>query len=233
MALPAQSGLLETLRGKHRTHLRKREKELDASFPGRITWRWLTHFDDIKALCARLEQVASMTYQRGIGAGFYNNEEFRRRFELFAGRDQLRVQLLEIDGQARAFWFGFVYGDSFHSSETGYDPVLRDHEVGTLMFVRMVDELAREGVRRLDFGLGDAHYKERFGHRVWRETSVWLYAPTLKGAALMIYIRVLAVVEQAVRRLVDRLGLRDKIKNAWRRSRARPVSGVEAAKARS
>jgi hypothetical protein len=233
MNLPTQGGLLETLRGKHRTHLRKRAKELDDAFAGRIDWRWLTHVDDVTSLCARLERVATTTYQRGLGAGFYDNEEFRKRLQLFASRGQLRVQLLEIDGQARAFWFGFVYKDAFHSAETGYDPDLRDHEVGTLMFVRMVDELAREGVRRLDFGLGDAHYKERFGHRTWRETSVWLFAPTLKGAALMVYVRLLATVDQAARRLVDRLGLRDRIKNAWRRSRSKPVPGVETARARS
>lgn len=233
MSLPAEGSLLETLRSKHRTHLRKREKELEDAFTGRITWRWFTHVDDIISLCARLERVAATTYQRGLGAGFYDNDEFRRRLQLFTSRGQLRVQLLEIDGQARAFWFGFVYGDGFHSAETGYDPVLRDHEVGTLMFVRMVDELVREGVRRLDFGLGDAHYKERFGHRAWRETSVWLFAPTLKGVSLMIYVRLLAGVDQAARRLVDRLGLRARLKNAWRRSRAKPVPGVETVKARS
>jgi CelD/BcsL family acetyltransferase involved in cellulose biosynthesis len=233
MNLPTQGSLLETLRSKHRTHLRKREKELQETFAGRITWRWLTHVDDVVALCARLEQVAATTYQRGLGAGFYDNEEFRQRLQLFNSRGQLRVQLLEIDGQPRAFWFGFVYGDGFHSAETGYDPVLREHEVGTLMFVRMVDELTREGVRRLDFGLGDAYYKERFGHRTWRETSAWLFAPTLKGVALLFYVRVFTAVDQFARRLVDRLGLRDRIKNAWRRSRAKMAAGVETAKAGS
>ncbi|NML18990.1 GNAT family N-acetyltransferase [Azohydromonas caseinilytica] len=232
MVLPTQGGLMETLRGKHRTHLRKREKELDEAFPGRVTWRWLTRIDDVPALCAKLEKVAAGTYQRGLGAGFFDNEEFRRRFELFARRGQLRVQLLEIDDEARAFWFGFVYGHCFHSSETGYDASLRDYEVGTLMFVRMVDELAREGVRQLDFGLGDAYYKERFGHRFWRETCVWLFAPTFKGSALMVYVRLLTVAEQAARRLVSHLGLRDKLKNAWRRNRAKGGPAATA-KARS
>jgi hypothetical protein len=229
MLLPTQGGLMETLRGKHRTHLRKREKELEQAFAGRIVWRWLVHFDDIPALCAKLEKVAAITYQRGLGAGFFDNEEFRRRFELFASRSQLRVQFLEIDGHARAFWFGFVYRDGFHSSEPGYDPALREYEVGTLMFVRMVDELAREGVRQLDFGLGDAYYKERFGHRTWRETSVRLFAPTLKGVVLMGYMRLFAVVEQAARRFVARFGLADRLKNAWRRHRAKGGPGATTA----
>jgi hypothetical protein len=221
MTLPNQGGLLESLRSKHRTHLRKRAKELEAAYPGRIAWRWLVHIDDVPSLCARLESVAATTYQRGLGAGFFNNEEFRQRFELFAHRGQLRVHLLEIDGEPKAFWFGFVYGGVFHSSETGYDVALRDYEVGTLMFVRMVDDLAKEGVRELDFGLGDAYYKERFGHRSWRETSVWLFSPTLKGSSLMAYVRLLAGVEQTARQFVNHLGLRDKLKNAWRRKQTK------------
>ena len=112
----------------------------------------MTSFDDIASLCTRLDGVAGRTYQRGLGAGFFDNEEYRQRFALFARRGQLRVELLEIDGIARAFWFGIVYDGVFHSSETGYDPELREYEVGTLMFIRMSDELAREGVSRLDFG---------------------------------------------------------------------------------
>lgn len=226
MILPSKGSLLETLRSKHRTHMRKREKELEDAYSGRIAWRWLTHIDDIPSLCTNLENVAATTYQRGLGAGFFYNEEFRQRFELFARRDQLRVQILEIDGKLKSFWFGFVYGNSFHSSETGYDTSLRDYEVGTLMFVRMVDELTKEGIQTLDFGLGDAYYKERFGHRSWRETSVWLFAPTLKGTILMTYVRLLGSVEQTARRLVCHLGLRDKIKNIWRRNRTKGQSAT-------
>ncbi|MDE2402257.1 MAG: GNAT family N-acetyltransferase [Burkholderiales bacterium] len=218
MLLPAPGASIEQLlRAKHRTRIRKLRKELEAAFPKRVAWTWLTQFDNIPALCTRLEKVASRTYQRGLGAGFFDNEEFRRRLELFARRKQLRVQMLEIDGQARAFWFGTVYAGVFHSSETGYDPDLRAFEVGTLMFIKMVDELAREGVVRLDFGLGDAQYKERFGDRSWRETPVWLFAPTAKGVTLMLLLKASLLLDGAARRIVARVGLTDKIKSAWRR----------------
>ena len=232
MMLPSNGGFLDQkVRGKHRTWIRKRQKELDAAFPGRVAWNWVTDFNDIPALCARLEEVAAKTYQRGLGAGFFDNEEFRRRFELFASRKQLRVQLLEIDGNARAFWFGFVYQGVFHSSETGYDPELRDFEVGTLMFVRMVEELVREGVGQLDFGLGDAHYKERFGDRSWRETSVWLFAPTAKGVAMMLLLRLSYLLDGTARRVLERTGLTDKIKAIWRRHKGKSYSKAAGATA--
>jgi CelD/BcsL family acetyltransferase involved in cellulose biosynthesis len=225
MLLSAGGGFLDQkLRAKHRSSIRKRQKELDAAFPGKVAWRWMVEFDDIPALSARLEEVAAKTYQRGLGAGFFDNEDYRRRFELFARRKQLRVQVLEIEGKVRAFWFGTVYAGAFHSSETGYDPELRDFEVGTLMFVRLADQLIQEGVRRVDFGLGDAPYKERFGDRSWRETPAWLFAPTPKGVALMLLIKVSFALDTAARRVVDRMGLTDRIKALWRRRMAKDAT---------
>lgn len=230
MMMSADKGFLEQkVRPKHRSQFRKRLKELNASFDGKVEWRWMNEFDDIPALCARLETVAAKTYQRALNAGFFDNEEYRRRFELFASRRQLRIQLLEIDGKVRAYWFGTVYQGVFHSSETGYDPALRDFEVGTLMFIRMADELMREGVRRLDFGLGDAPYKARFADRWWRETPIWLFAPTPKGVGLMLLLKLCLMLDTTARRVVEGAGLTDKIKTYWRRHMGKTDSKISEA----
>lgn len=219
MALPAEGSFIEHKVGsKHRSLIRKKQRELESDFPGKVSWRWMSNFDDILGLCARLEELAARTYQRGLGSGFMDNEEYRQRFALFAGRGQLRVQLLEIDGRIRAFWFGTVYQGIFHSSETGYDPDFRKYEVGTLIFIRMNDELAREGIQKLDFGIGDALYKQRFGDQSWRETTVWLFAPTAKGMVLRSLLGLSIMLDNAARRILQRLKLADSLKTRWRRS---------------
>lgn len=218
MNLPAEGAFIEhKVRSKHRTGLRKKERELESAFPGKVSWRWMSRFDDIPGLCARLEEVAARAYQRGLGTGFIDNEEYRRRFALFGGRGQLRLQLLEIDGIVRAFWFGYVYQGVFHLSETGYDPNLSKYEVGTLMFIRLNDELAKEGVGKLDFGIGDAHYKRRFGDRSWREETVWLFAPTAKGLALRSSMGLFTAIDNLGRHLIQKVGGLDRLKTAWRR----------------
>jgi Acetyltransferase (GNAT) domain len=222
MVLPAQPGYLEQkVRAKHRTWIKKKQRELETAFPDKVTWRWLKlkPVDDMAGLCAVLEAVAARTYQRGLGAGFFDNEEFRQRFGLFANQGRLRVYLVEIDGQAKAFWFGFVYQDVFHSSETGYDPELRDYEIGTLVFIRMVDELIKEGVKRLDFGLGDAHYKQRFGDLSWQEQSIWLFAPTAKGFLLRLLLATSNTLDRVARQILQKMNLTDKIKALWRRKK--------------
>ena len=201
MNLPAEGAFIEhKVRSKHRTGLRRKERELESAFPGKVSWRWMSRFDDIPGLCARLEEVAARAYQRGLGTGFIDNEEYRRRFALFGGRGQLRLQLLEIDGIVRAFWFGYVYQGVFHLSETGYDPNLSKYEVGTLMFIRLNDELAKEDVRKLDFGIGDAHYKRRFGD--WSRAG---------GDRLA----VCSDRDKFGRNMIQRIGLLDRLKAGW------------------
>jgi len=218
VTLPEEPGfLLKTMRSKHRSWIRGRYSKLEEAFPGKVSWRWMQHFNDVPALCDGLEQVAHRTYQRGLGAGFVNNEEHRQRFQVLASRGQLRVQLLEIEGQIQAFWVGTVYKGVFHSSETGYVPDLRVYEPGTLVFLQLVDELVKEGVRRLDFGLGDASYKERFGDECWREATLRLFAPTFKGFYLKTMLGLSRILDSATRGLLQKTGLLDRLKTGWRR----------------
>src|SRR5208337_1917578 len=165
LALRNEPGfLLKSLRSDHRRGIKKKQRELESAFPGKILWKWMDRFDDVSELCARLEECAARTYQRGLGSGFIDNEEYRRRLGIFARRGQLRMQLLEIEGRIRAFDIGSVHRGVYYSWVTGYDPDLREYQPGNQVFFRFVDELVREGVRKLDFGLGDAFYKQRFGN---------------------------------------------------------------------
>ena len=221
MLLPDDGSTVDRkLSAKHRSNMRRHQKALEAAFPGRVVWRWMNDVDDIAALCAHLEPLAARAYQRALGAGFFDDDDHRRRYGLFARRGQLRVQLLEIDSKVRAFWIGSIYSGVFNLSETGYDPDLREFKVGTQLFIRLADALAQEGVRRLDFGLGDAPYKARFGDRSWRETPAWLFAPTAKGVAMMLLLKLSLAIDAGARRLVQHAGLTDRIKTGWRRRKA-------------
>lgn len=218
MTLPEQPGfLLKKLRAKHRSWITGRQKKLESAYPGKLSWQWISKFDDITGLAVRLETLAARTYQRGLGAGFVNDEEHRQRYRLFADRGQLRVQLLEIEGQVRAFWIGTVYKNVFHSAETGYDPDFRTYELGTLIFYNMADELVREGVFKIDFGLGDAFYKERYGDESWRETNVQVFAPNFKGLLLHSSSRCFSMIDSTLRRLLQKTGALNWVKTGLRR----------------
>jgi hypothetical protein len=217
MDLPQEPGLiLGRLKSNHRRRIRGKEKKLNASFRKTVSWRWMDRFEGLQHLCAQLEEVAKHTYQRGLGAGFFNNEEHLRRFSLFAQRGELRMQVLQIQDKIKAFWIGTVYKGVFYASETGYDPELREFEVGTLGFVKAAEGLALEGVRKVDFGFGDAAYKKRFATQSWEEATVRLFAPTAKGLLIRLSLGGSRSLDTAARQLVHKLGVFDLIKRHWR-----------------
>lgn len=218
LRLGSQPGfLVQAMKSKHRSWIRKKETEFEKAHTGRIAWRWSLQIDDVGAFCQRMEIVASRTYQRGLGAGFKDDAEHRQRLSLFARQKTLRVLLLEVDTQPVAFWYGVSYRGAFHSEATGYIAELQEYEVGTQIFLRLVDELVKEGVGRFDFGLGDAHYKKRFGDRSWRETTARLFGNSWRSKMLYAYVGSCEAADRMFRSLIERFGLGDRLKQSWRK----------------
>jgi CelD/BcsL family acetyltransferase involved in cellulose biosynthesis len=198
------------------------------AFPNAVNWVWSSPGNDLPEICERIESVACTTYQRGLGVGFINNAETRDRLALFAKRNQFRVCLVEVNGQPTAFWLGTIYRGVFHSGALGYKPEVEDYGVGTVLFFRTVEELAREGVGCVDFGQGDADYKERFGDRSWKEADVHLFGQTSRGRLFQMYVGGADVLDRVARATVRRLGVFARIKQSWR-ARLRKRQSAESA----
>lgn len=213
---PEPGFLVRGMRSKHRSWIKQKEKDLEAAYPGQITWHWLAQNEGLDSLAVETDAVAQAAYQRGLSAGFLRHRLQLERMGLAARRSELRVMLLKIGRLPAAFWLGQIRAGTFYSEATGYRPEFRKHEVGIQMSLRMMDELIRERVRRLDFGLGDAHYKQRFGDDFWREATVQWFAPSLKGRSLRGYVGACASRDRLMRRAASKLSLLDKVKQAWR-----------------
>ena len=71
----------------------------------------------------KLEKIAQNSFQRGLGAGFKNDYEFRHRLTLWANKNALRVFVLYIENNPCAFWYGIVYGETFFLSSGVYSSI--------------------------------------------------------------------------------------------------------------
>lgn len=128
--------------------------------------------------------MARLTYQRRLGSGFVNDAAHQRRCRLVAQNGRLRGYVLYVDDRPKAFWCGTLYKGVFHLAWTGYDPEWKQYELGTVVFLKMVEGLCEEKIREIDFGLGAAFYKERFGDRSSEEASIRIYSPTIRGVVI-------------------------------------------------
>ncbi|MGA4645469.1 GNAT family N-acetyltransferase [Limisphaera sp. 4302-co] len=208
--------LLRRLRSKHRSWLKGRQRRLEDECKGQVQWVWYDSQINVDQLCEELEAVARTTYQRRLGAGFIDGPFTRERFRLLESRGTLRVALLKIRGEARAFWQGTVWRDTYYSGSTGYTPDMRSYEAGTLLFLWLTDRLAEEGVNRLDFGLGQADYKERFATESWEEADVVLFGKRARSRLLAAYLRTVDALNRAGRALLADSHWVRVIKRQWR-----------------
>ncbi len=211
---------LRRLNKKHRYWARRMEKTLIKDFPGKVTYKRFSEYGQIEDLANGLEEIARKTYQRKLGAGFIKNSEQMQRLALGRRMNWLRGMVLHINDQPCAFWIGGVYKQVFHSEATGYDPAFRKYELGTVVFLKLAEDLCAEKVEAIDFGLGDALYKRRFGDENWQEGSVRIFAPSFKGTKLNLLRTVLEGSALATRRLASRMGIEQRLKTLWRRKLA-------------
>jgi hypothetical protein len=215
---------------KHRYWLKRIPKVLEKEFPGKVKYVYKKDVSDVDCLCEDAEKVARTTYQRSLGVGFKDCMDIRSRMWRLARVDRLRAYIIYVDGQPTAFWIGNKYRNSFHLDYTGFDPDYRKYEVGTILFMKMLEDLAENNngiIKYIDFGLGDAQYKRRFGDSNWEETSLYAFSPTSKGVLLNMARTCNNIVWNAAVKTLERLKLKDILKRKWRQKLSNKIAAED------
>jgi len=136
-----------------------------------------------------------------------------------AERGWLRGYVLYLGGKASAFWIGDINQSTFGSDYLGYDPDLGRHSPGMYLIMKVIEGFcdgSREGVNALDFGPGHAQYKEVLSNQEWRETCLYIFAPTIKGTCLNLVRTTIGGMDQIFKKALARTNLLQKVKKVWR-----------------
>ncbi len=109
------------------------------------------------------ERVASSSYQRKLGVGLADTPEQRAVARVGLEHGWVRGYLLSLDATPIAYWLCSVFGDTILLRTGGYDPAFAENRVGIYLLMRVIeDACADPSLRTLDFGPGDAAYKQQF-----------------------------------------------------------------------
>jgi hypothetical protein len=204
-----------------RKTLKRYARKLLRENSGNVSVRYFRGIADLDILVKDSEGIAKRTYHRGLGVGFSDTPEMRRRLSLGAERGWLRGYVLYVQSVPWAFFLGTLYRGTFHGDFMGYDPLHAKYSPGMYLMTKVIEDLCNgkgreEKVSLIDFGLGDAHYKEVLGDLEWNDASVYIFAPTLKGAGLNVLRIPALLVDRILRRGLERTNLLAKIKRIWR-----------------
>jgi Acetyltransferase (GNAT) domain len=210
---------------KVRKNQKWQAKKLLESFEQQVEVRSYTLPDDLDIVFRHVDQIASTTYQRGLGVGFADTAEMRGRFELAARMGWLQAFILYLAGKPAAFWVGTRYRNRFFSDFMGYDATHAKYSPGMYLVLKGIEHFCLQtGPKRIteiDFGLGDAQYKQVLATDSWTEQSCYLYALNLPGATLNVSRTLTGLIDKSARAVLRKLKLEDCVKTGWRKRVAR------------
>lgn len=202
-----------------RWQVKSKQKKLVKDFAGEVQIKCFRETAEIEGLAHDAEQVAKTSYQRGLGVGFVDSEKSREQLRFKAQHGWLRGYVLYISDRPRAFWIGDINGDTFGSDYLAFDVELGKYSPGMFLITKVIEGFCdgnSEGVTGVDFGPGNAQYKESLSNQTWQETAMHIFAPSFKGISLNIIRSVIEGVDRAFKKALIRANLLQKIKKHWR-----------------
>jgi hypothetical protein len=205
-----------------------RWKKLWHDFEGLINIHCFHELGSMEEMLADVESIAGKTYHRQLGVGFDGSEELRQRMTAEAKRGRLRAYVLYLASQPAAFWIATAYKGVLYSDFMGYDPIHAKYSPGMYLITKTLEDLCvgevDSSIGLVDWGLGDAQYKQLLGDNSWTEANVRLFGPTVKGLALKTLIIPIAMADAWLKRSLAHSGLLQNVKTRWRQRLMRKQS---------
>jgi Acetyltransferase (GNAT) domain len=224
LTLPASFD--EFLRGrspKSRQEFRRLARMLIRDFPGKVRFQSFGKERDVGEFAREADKISRRTYQRAVGAGFANDVEMREMLRVAAQKAALRACLLYIGEQPVAFASGIVSNKTLYGTFMGYDPGFKKYRPGLQTLMRLIEESFEPSgdLLRIDAGCGDVPYKRALFDSSWKETPVWIFAPSIIGLMLNVLKAISTVVHSLAMGLLARSDYLRKVKKMWHRQALR------------
>jgi hypothetical protein len=205
-----------------RWRLRRDARRLEAAFGDELHVEVLREPADCERLFAEVERVARTTYQRALGAGFADTPERRAVTAVGLEHGWVRAYLLYRRGEPIAFWVCSLHRGTLLVRQTGYDQRYAELRVGLYLLTRAIElAIGDPEIAVVDFGQGEAAYKQQLGSESWEERDLLLFAPTLRGVRINATRNAILAAAGVSRRAADAAKLTDRIRSGWR-GRLRP-----------
>lgn len=218
MQLPASwPEFLQNRSKKHRYWIKRLNNIMDRDFPDSWSIKKIEFPSQVQHFLNAAEVISNSTYHSGLGAGIVADEQNLQRLNLEAKKGQLSAYLLYIRDKPSAFWYCSIYREALHLCSTGYVSTLRHYELGTVLLMKVFQDHCGSSTTVVDFGLGDAAYKQRFGTNNFNENSFLILAPSFKGRSLRLIVSISTHSNAIMKRLLDRFRVTQAVKTFWRR----------------
>jgi CelD/BcsL family acetyltransferase involved in cellulose biosynthesis len=121
----------------------------------------------------------------------------------------LRSWLLEAGGKPVAFLLGYQGTGVVCLHQIGYAQSMAKFSPGTLLLTHVMDKLAGEGPLVVDFGSGEAGYKEHFTNETGWSSRIMVVRRTARLRVILGLYHVTVALDRGIRRLLKTMRIKD------------------------
>jgi Acetyltransferase (GNAT) domain len=218
LVLPASfEEFLASRSRKTRKAMRREAKQVEAELGDELAVETVREVEHLERLLHDVDVVARSTYQRALGAGFADTPEQRALARIGLERGWLRGYLLYLRGKPIAYWLSSVHGETMLLRTGGYDDAYARHRTGIHLLMHVIeDAIADPSLRVLDFGPGDALYKQQFSSESRQERNLVVFAPTLRALRINAARTAVFGAARLARKALDAGSLTARVRSSWR-----------------
>ena len=201
-----------------RWRIRRDAKKLEAALGERLSVEIIREPEGLDRLVTDADRVARSTYQRALGAGFSDTPEQRALAAVGLEHGWVRGYLLYLGADPIAYWLCSIYEGTILIRTAGFDNAYAEHRVGIYLLMRVVEDACSDpALRVLDFGPGDAAYKQQFSSESWEERNRVVFAPTFRARRINVIRTLILGPVWVVRRILDATSLTNRVRAHWRK----------------
>jgi glycosyltransferase involved in cell wall biosynthesis/CelD/BcsL family acetyltransferase involved in cellulose biosynthesis len=232
---PTYAEFLARFGSRKRNALKRKVRLLREHGGGQFRLERVERADQVEHFVKNAAEVVAKCWQpEDVETLRSDPEQFRAKLTDLADQGLLRSYLLFCGEVPCAFILGYQFRDVYHYADPRYSQDFKAFSPGMVLVWLMVEDLfAHEPVRWVNFGMGDARYKQEFSDLHAHDASVLLLKRTLRNRVKVAlhgsYCGLVRVhracrgrLQGALPRLLGRLGIR------WVASPARPSEVADA-----
>jgi hypothetical protein len=217
---PTYADYLKQLGPRSRQSVLYSQRRLLKEFHGNVCCTCFETVDSIDKFVIDAATISKTTYQWNLlGLGLRDTRELRESLEYAAYRGWLRSYILYCGDQPAAFMLGQQHAQTYYYDDVGYDPKFTKHSVGSVLQLCVLEHLLSrpDRPRFFDFSTGYGEHKGRFGNRSRTEVDILLIRDRFANRTLLAAYNGNRYVSDALVRVVDGLGLKQRLKRFVRR----------------
>jgi hypothetical protein len=211
---------LKGLSSNKRSQLKRKVKKFKERSGGTIRFEEFKEPSAMRGFHALARQVSVKTYQEKLfKKGLPTHEAFLEDMEKRTREKVPRARgYLLFDGEKPIAYLYAVIDDGFLTYDyVGYDPDYGEWSPGNVLQYLILEKVFAERTCRIfDFGEGESQYKEFFSTDSMPCADIYYFPRDPKGYALCASQAGLYFVSRGIVRVLDRLGLKQRIKQMLR-----------------